>query len=500
MNYVCFVAIYLYFSISFVYTYQHDRQLLNQLEQLSAKRVHIEKYFEQFDFRDVPANGFRSLGKLIDKFFNVVLKVSPDVESDRHTRKLKNIAAILLQAVALCERYASNQASRTSGLLENLSRKQIRAIKRVGPFHLEPSLWLPYKILDRIMYHRLHNIGHISDETHKFDIASDYAVSATYRDVRKVWNFLESKLVTAYYETTLPVIDFRNITIPTHGQHIKDKITCQVVRNSLAPSMNLLLHIHGGGFVAQSPRGHQGFLRKWARQMPDTALLSPYYSLSPEAKFPAALMEVFEVYRFLVQFNRDPVRRTLFFDFDQVVVLGNSVGGNLALALCRLLVQENVPLPAKLILVNPYLVPSPTYPLPSRTLTLFDPVLPPAVMLAIPEAYCPGSSSQQPWHFSDATARRRLKAMEAMAINPLYNPIAGKLIGLESLHLSVLVGEFDPLLDDSVTLAKKWPGPVRLIVFDGLTHAYLFVSGTSVMAAKAARVTMQVIEESFQLS
>lgn len=61
------------------------------------------------------------------------------------------------------------------------------------------------------------------------------------------------------------------------------------------PSRGLLLHCHGGGFVAQSSRSHEVYLRHWAAAL-GVPVLSVDYSLAPHAPYPRALQEVYYAY------------------------------------------------------------------------------------------------------------------------------------------------------------------------------------------------------------
>ncbi|KAM9224427.1 hormone-sensitive lipase isoform 3-T3 [Dugong dugon] len=60
-------------------------------------------------------------------------------------------------------------------------------------------------------------------------------------------------------------------------------------------SRSLLVHIHGGGFVAQTSKSHEPYLKSWAQEL-GTPILSIDYSLAPEAPFPRALEECFYAY------------------------------------------------------------------------------------------------------------------------------------------------------------------------------------------------------------
>lgn len=59
--------------------------------------------------------------------------------------------------------------------------------------------------------------------------------------------------------------------------------------------LGLLIHCHGGGFVAQSSKSHECYLRHWAKDL-DVPILSIDYSLAPQAPYPRALEEVTYAY------------------------------------------------------------------------------------------------------------------------------------------------------------------------------------------------------------
>uniref|UniRef100_A0AAY5KT65 Hormone-sensitive lipase n=1 Tax=Esox lucius TaxID=8010 RepID=A0AAY5KT65_ESOLU len=61
------------------------------------------------------------------------------------------------------------------------------------------------------------------------------------------------------------------------------------------PSRWLVVHYHGGGFVAQTSKSHEPYLKSWSQEL-GVPILSVDYSLAPEAPFPRALEECFYAY------------------------------------------------------------------------------------------------------------------------------------------------------------------------------------------------------------
>ncbi|MDR0580978.1 MAG: alpha/beta hydrolase [Holosporaceae bacterium] len=95
---------------------------------------------------------------------------------------------------------------------------------------------------------------------------------------------------------------------------------------------NLLLYFHGGGWVMGSIESHDCLCRKIANAL-STRVLSIEYRLAPQHKFPAALNDVLNVYCGL--FNKSYV------DFDELIIAGDSSGGNLCASLCIKLREIN---------------------------------------------------------------------------------------------------------------------------------------------------------------
>lgn len=60
-------------------------------------------------------------------------------------------------------------------------------------------------------------------------------------------------------------------------------------------SSTLIVHCHGGGFVAQSSNSHLVYLKSFAREV-KAPIISVDYSLAPEAPYPRALHEAFYAY------------------------------------------------------------------------------------------------------------------------------------------------------------------------------------------------------------
>lgn len=99
--------------------------------------------------------------------------------------------------------------------------------------------------------------------------------------------------------------------------------------SSLPPADGVLFHCHGGGFVAQSSKSHETYLRDWAAKL-NVPIVSIDYSLAPQAPFPRALDEVFYAYCWMLN-NFKEIGSTGEISFNFRCILTRSLNLNLAL-------------------------------------------------------------------------------------------------------------------------------------------------------------------------
>uniref|UniRef100_A0A8B9KC06 Hormone-sensitive lipase n=1 Tax=Astyanax mexicanus TaxID=7994 RepID=A0A8B9KC06_ASTMX len=146
------------------------------------------------------------------------------------------------------------------------------------------------------------------------------------------------------------------------------------------PSPWLLIHFHGGGFVAQTSRSHESYLKTWSRDL-NVPILSVDYSLAPEAPFPRALEECFYAYCWALK-NCHMLGSTA----ERVCLAGDSAGGNLCLTVSMKAMSHGVRTPDGIMAAYPATLLT-TDVSPSRLLTLIDPLLPLSVLCRCINAY-----------------------------------------------------------------------------------------------------------------
>ncbi|XP_030202930.1 lipase, hormone-sensitive a [Gadus morhua] len=142
----------------------------------------------------------------------------------------------------------------------------------------------------------------------------------------------------------------------------------------------LMIHFHGGGFVAQTSKSHEYYLRSWSKAL-KVPILSVDYSLSPEAPFPRALEECFYAYCWALK-NAHLLGSTA----ERVCLAGDSAGGNLCITVSMKAVSMGIRVPDGIMAAYPATLLT-IDASPSRLLTLIDPLLPLGVLAKCLNAY-----------------------------------------------------------------------------------------------------------------
>lgn len=148
--------------------------------------------------------------------------------------------------------------------------------------------------------------------------------------------------------------------------------------------MKIIYHIHGGGFISMSSFIHQTYTRIWANNL-NVPIISVDYGKAPEYPFPNGLHDCFEGYMWMLYCFRQ------IFEFEptQVILVGDSAGGNLVAALANLLIKLNIQPPNGLVLVYPALNLNYENYTPSLLTSLNDMILPHTFLKICLQSYLP---------------------------------------------------------------------------------------------------------------
>lgn len=110
------------------------------------------------------------------------------------------------------------------------------------------------------------------------------------------------------------------------------------------PKKPIILYCHGGGFSCGG-LGYAGVLAGKLALHTGFQVLSYAYRLTPEFPYPAAITDTMQVWDYLMHLG---------YGASDVIVAGDSAGGNLALELTLMLKEQGRMLPKALILMSPW--------------------------------------------------------------------------------------------------------------------------------------------------
>ena len=105
-----------------------------------------------------------------------------------------------------------------------------------------------------------------------------------------------------------------------------------------------ILYFHGGAYVAEATKQHWEFIEQMVNDTGVTVIL-PDYPLTPKYTYK-------DVFRMVEPLYKEIIEKI---DSNQLILMGDSAGGGLGLALEEKLSEENIEMPVKTILISPWL-------------------------------------------------------------------------------------------------------------------------------------------------
>lgn len=117
----------------------------------------------------------------------------------------------------------------------------------------------------------------------------------------------------------------------------------RIVPRSAVRAPQAILYMHGGAFVAGSPRTHRSITRRLCA-LTGAEVLVPHYRLAPEHPFPAQIEDGVTAYRQLLADG---------YPAERIAIAGDSAGGHLTLMVTVALREAGLPLPAAMVMMSP---------------------------------------------------------------------------------------------------------------------------------------------------
>lgn len=204
----------------------------------------------------------------------------------------------------------------------------------------------------------------------------------------------------------------------------------------------VILQLHGGGYIGAMRNAYRTFAGLYNEQSGGMSVLTIDYRVAPENPYPAALEDAVAAYDWLMEQG---------FAANQIIVVGDSAGGGLALGLCMYLKDKKRELPAGIIAMSPW-----------ADLTASGP--------SYEENY-----EKDPLfgNTRDSLIYNKDYVGENDPKNPYISPMFGEYDGFPPMLIQV--GSIEMLLSDSVSVAEKAKeagAKVKLTVYEGMFHIF----------------------------
>ncbi|MFW9938339.1 MAG: alpha/beta hydrolase [Candidatus Thorarchaeota archaeon] len=212
--------------------------------------------------------------------------------------------------------------------------------------------------------------------------------------------------------------------------------------NSEDSNSRVILYLHGGGYFSGSYMSHRRFVSILCRKL-DLNAYSINYRLAPEDPYPAGLDDAFFAYKWLLEEKSIPA--------ENVIIMGDSAGGGLTLALLYRIKIKDLPQPKAAICLSPW------------------------TDLTLTSETCK-TKVEEDVFFNMKNMETSAKAylQTESPKNPEISPIFADFNGFPPIFLQV--GTREILLNDSLVIAEKMKNQgisVTVDVWEGMFHAFL---------------------------
>jgi acetyl esterase/lipase len=253
-------------------------------------------------------------------------------------------------------------------------------------------------------------------------------------------------------EKTIRLKKFVEDPAPVPG-HIRE--ICEIEKKEMAgravwylepkikSSQKILLYLHGGAYIKNMLSFHWDLIGEISRETGALVVVADY-PLAPKATF-------LDTYSFMESLYQELLMR---YPAKDIVLMGDSAGGGLALGFAQKLVQNNKPLPGQLILLSPWLDVTMSH---SEIIEIQpkDKMLGVKGLVLCGQAYAGGADPKNSW------------------VSPIYGDLEGLPI------ISIFMGTHDLLWPDAkklCTLLEKLGIPYNYFEYPGMFHVWMAIT------------------------
>ena len=219
----------------------------------------------------------------------------------------------------------------------------------------------------------------------------------------------------------------------------------------------VVLQLHGGGYHCGMKNSYRKSSIVYSKCGRGCDVLTVDYRLAPEHPFPAALMDAFRAYQWLMEERG--------FSPEDIVFAGDSAGGGLCLGLCHYLKDHGFPLPRGVVAMSPWtdlLLTGPSY----KDNFDKDPLF--------------GGTTDSLLYYNFYVKTDEEKR------NPYVSPLYGDFTGFPPILFQV--GDSEMLFSDtmlSAAKAKKAGVKVKTSIYPGMFHVFQMGFGLMPESKKA---------------
>lgn len=109
-------------------------------------------------------------------------------------------------------------------------------------------------------------------------------------------------------------------------------------------NQKVIFFLHGGSYIAELSELHWNFLKELVKDT-DSTLIVPDYPLAPQYQYT-------DVFNMITPLYQEILKKV---ESKNIIIMGDSAGGGMSLALVQKLGQEGIEKPSKTILISPWL-------------------------------------------------------------------------------------------------------------------------------------------------
>ncbi len=232
----------------------------------------------------------------------------------------------------------------------------------------------------------------------------------------------------------------------------------------------VVIQLHGGGYILALIDAYRDGAIGYSQIAGGAEVFTIDYRVAPTHLYPSALEDVVKVYKWIIDQG---------YDSDKIIIVGDSAGGNLALATTLYLKDQKIKLPKLVIAISPWAdIEGGT---PSREANKDKD------LILGSQGFSMSSELIKPTYMAEANLK-----------SPYVSPIHGDYSGFPNLLIQV--GSYEVLLDDAVNVAKKAKEAgvtVRQSTYEGMSHVFQLLLPTLEKSQAAWGEIAEVIQETF---